>query len=239
MRLRFRFTKTGKIRFLGHRDLARCWERAIRRCQLPVAYSEGFSPRPRLHYGLALPTGAESLAEYLDLDLTDEVPLDGLTKALTDALPVGVDVVAVGEVAFNATALQAVVDRCTWRIQLLDAALDEVDAAIGALAARDDVPLTFERKGKAITENVRGAIGAMTTELLADDPTTVTPGGVALTVDLATKPRSLRPSELLACLEPPGHVHRICRTEQWMTIDGRPEPPLWVGAPSVPAAPAP
>ena len=66
MRVRLRFTKLGKLRFLGHRDLARCWERAIRKAELPIAYSEGFSPRPRMHFGLALPTGCESEAEYGD-----------------------------------------------------------------------------------------------------------------------------------------------------------------------------
>ena len=72
MRVRLRFTKAGKVRCTSHRDVARMWERAIRRVGLPVAYSEGFSPRPKLHFGLALSTGHESLAEYLDIDL-DEV----------------------------------------------------------------------------------------------------------------------------------------------------------------------
>ena len=90
MRIRLRFTKVGKIRFLGHRDLARCWERAIRRAELPMAYSEGFSPRPKLHYGLALPTGAESLAEYMDIDLATDIDIVGLDKLLSDGMPDGV-----------------------------------------------------------------------------------------------------------------------------------------------------
>jgi radical SAM-linked protein len=68
-RLRFRYAKLGKIRFTSQRDVARMWERALRRSGLPVAWSEGFSPRPLLSFGLALPTGAESLAEYLDARL--------------------------------------------------------------------------------------------------------------------------------------------------------------------------
>ena len=73
-RLRIRFSKVGKIRFTSHRDVARMWERALRRSGLPVARSQGFNPRPLLAFGLALPTGAESLAEYLDVSL---VPADG------------------------------------------------------------------------------------------------------------------------------------------------------------------
>jgi radical SAM-linked protein len=65
-----RFTKLGKVRFTSHRDVARLWERALRKAGVPVAYTGGFAPRPRLHFGLALPTGYESHAEYLDVDLT-------------------------------------------------------------------------------------------------------------------------------------------------------------------------
>src|SRR5690606_40985756 len=68
-RVRIRFSKLGKVRFTSHRDTARIWERALRRADLPVAYTEGFAPRPRVSFGLALPTGAESLGEYLDVDL--------------------------------------------------------------------------------------------------------------------------------------------------------------------------
>ncbi len=69
MKLRVRFSKTGKIRFIGHRDVARVVERAVRKAGLPVAYSEGFSPRMRISFGLALPTGYESDGEYLELPL--------------------------------------------------------------------------------------------------------------------------------------------------------------------------
>ena len=61
--VRLRYAKVGKVRWTSHRDAARIWERALRRAELAVAYTEGFSPRPRLHFGLALPTGYESDAE--------------------------------------------------------------------------------------------------------------------------------------------------------------------------------
>jgi len=228
VRIRVRFTKLGKIRFLGHRDLARCWERTIRRCELPVAYSEGFSPRPRLHYGLALPTGAESLAEYLDLDLSRDVDLGGLDVRLGDGLPVGVDVTGIAEVPSNATALQAVVDHCTWEIGLTGVGAAELAGIAGELMARDEVPFTFERKGKQLTEDVRAAFRSLA--VLPD----LRDGAAVLTAALATQPRSIRPSELLACLGEPGDVRRICRNEQWMTIDGVARPPLAAGDPSPP-----
>src|SRR5438094_8664069 len=88
MKVRIRFSKLGKIRFTSHRDVARIWERALRRAALPVAYTEGFSPHPKLSFGLALSTGHESLGEYLDVDLAapdtgvDAVDLGGLPARL-------------------------------------------------------------------------------------------------------------------------------------------------------------
>ena len=73
-RLRVRFSKLGKVRFTSARDVARMWERALRRSGLPVAWSEGFSPHPLLSFGLALPTGCESVAEYLDIRLQVDGP---------------------------------------------------------------------------------------------------------------------------------------------------------------------
>src|SRR5439155_18331723 len=93
MHIRVRFQKLGKVRWTSHRDVARMWERACRRVRVPLAYTRGFSPRPKLSFGLALPTGAESLAEYLDMDLVDEasvdVDVDSLADLFSPALPVG------------------------------------------------------------------------------------------------------------------------------------------------------
>lgn len=230
MKVRIRFTKVGKIRFLGHRDLARCWERAIRRAGLPMAYSEGFSPRPKMHYGLALPTGAESYAEYMDIDLARDIELDGLDRLLGDGMPDGVEITGLEVVPSNAVALQAVVERCTWEIDLAGLTVDEATRAAADLLGRNDVPLTFERKGKANTENVRPAILSVS---VSDE---LRNGAVVITVDLATKPRSVRPSEFLTCLGQGDDVRRICRNEQWMTIDGVALPPLAAGDPARPAA---
>jgi hypothetical protein len=80
LKLRVRFSKVGKIRFIGHRDVARVTERAVRKVGLPVTYSKGFSPRMKLSFGLALPTGYESEAEFLELPLVAEAVLDGSAR---------------------------------------------------------------------------------------------------------------------------------------------------------------
>ena len=135
-RVRVRFTKQGKVRFTSHRDVARMFERALRRSALPVAWSEGFSPRPLLSFGLALPTGCESLAEYLDVKLEagapaagpegDPVALDNLPGLLTPLLPEGVAVVAAGPVPVGAGSLQQEVTSCTWELEVFGVSPEEL-----------------------------------------------------------------------------------------------------------------
>ncbi|HSS10650.1 MAG TPA: TIGR03936 family radical SAM-associated protein, partial [Acidimicrobiales bacterium] len=117
-RVRIRFAKLGKIRWTSHRDIARMWERAFRRVGLPLAYTNGFSPRPKVSFGLALPTGHESVAEYLDLELAGGAPLDvtSLPAELSGALPLGVDALAAAVIDDRAPSLQEEVTSCTWSL---------------------------------------------------------------------------------------------------------------------------
>ena len=116
-RVRIRFAKLGKIRWTSHRDVARMWERAFRRVQLPVAYSAGFSPRPKVSFGLALPTGHESVAEYWMWSWATAPDLDvhALPRRLSTALPVGVDATAAELITPGTPSLQEDVTSCTWR----------------------------------------------------------------------------------------------------------------------------
>ena len=76
--VRLQYTKRGKVRWISHRDVARAFERAFRIAQLPLAFTEGFSPRPKVSFGLALSTGYESDAEYLDVEFASPVDIDAL-----------------------------------------------------------------------------------------------------------------------------------------------------------------
>src|SRR6516225_10247288 len=107
--VRLRYTKRGKIRWISHRDVARALERAFRITELPLAFTEGFSPRPKVSFGLALSTGHESDAEYLDL-----VPL---SVTLSDALPEGMAVTGAAPLAERAPALQEAVTAVVWRVE--------------------------------------------------------------------------------------------------------------------------
>ncbi len=220
MKLRVRATKIGKVRFTSHRDAARMWERALRRAGLPVAFTEGFTPRPKISFGLALPTGAESIAEYVDIELqrdiaADDVDLDTLPARLSDALPTGFDVLVVAE-REPGVSLQEAVTSCTWELwsPLLDAG-DHHDAC--RLLEADELVLERERKGKRSADDVRPMI------LAVRPATTDTTIGVDhLIVDLATIGRALRPGEFAQLAYPDIDARdvRALRTHQWLDHDG-------------------
>jgi len=218
MRLRVRFQKLGKVRFTSHRDVARMWERAFRRVRLPLAWTGGFSPRPKISFGLALPTGHESYAEYLDIDLVAEaeVDVDRLPAAFSDALPGGVDATAVAVIDDRAPSLQEEVTSCRWRLHL-DAGA--IQALVGRALAAASLPLERERKGERSVDDVRPAI-------LELDVTAGAPGETHLDAVLATRSRGLRPLELLQVLDPALEARRVVRLNQWIERDGARDEPL-------------
>src|SRR4051795_1890063 len=98
-RIRIRYAKRGRLRFTSHRDFARAFERALRRAEIPMAYSAGFTPHPKISYVGAAPTGVASEAEYLELGLAEARDPDEVRQALDGALPPGLDVVEVVQAA--------------------------------------------------------------------------------------------------------------------------------------------
>ena len=187
MKVRTRFSKLGRVRWTSHRDVARMWERALRRGRVPVAYTAGFSPRPQLAFGLALPTGCESVAEYLDIALAE--PFDPAVAAehLGPLLPDGVHVLAAGALEGGAPSLQEEVSSCIWDIEACGDPAD-LDAAVARVLAAETLPVQRERKGRAVVDDLRPSVLALSY--------TVTPRGARLQAELGTRPRGVRPSEL-------------------------------------------
>ena len=216
MRLRIRFTKHGKVRFTSHRDVARIWERVVRRAQLPVAYSEGFNPRVKLSFGLALSTGHESEAEYIDIDHVPEragaVDVDAHRQLLTELLPEGMTATAVGSTDRRGPSLQQAVTSCTWRIAVADIDVESAAGAVARALAAESLVVTRERKGKEVTDDLRPLVLSLDVDGPMED-------GVRLTAELGTQPRAVRPSELLAALDPPLIERRVHRITQWTTTD--------------------
>ena len=87
VQIRIKYAKTNSGRFLSHLDLMRAWERSIRRSGLPLAFSQGFNPHPKISFGSALSVGVTSNGEYMDMELTEAVELTQLKERLTQNLP--------------------------------------------------------------------------------------------------------------------------------------------------------
>ena len=211
--IRIKFSKEDKIRFVSHRDVARLFERALRKLRVPVAYSEGFSPRPKLSFGLALSVGHESDAEYLDVRLDEPVDLEALTPQLTAALPAGINVTAAELLPPGAPSLQQAVACCDWEIEVIGLPEAEVASIASNIVAASEVSIERERKGKTTVADVRPAI--LRLEIMG--PTT---NGVQLAATLATDLVSLRPTELVGLLSGDLVEGRVRRTHQWMIVDG-------------------
>ncbi len=237
MRLRIRFAKTGKVRWTSHRDVARMWERAFRRVGLPVAYTSGFSPRPRVSFGLALPTGHESVAEYLDVEVAGDGSPDGpdvlrqasLPAGLSEALPDGVEVVASAVLEGRVPSLQEDVTSCSWEVEILGVDPAPVATAVEAALGSSQLLVTRERKGRQVTDDLRPAIISL-------GPLEVRPTGTLLGTELATHPRGVRPAELLQALGPDLETGFVRRTHQWIERDGARWEPLPPGATQAPHA---
>jgi len=236
VRVRFRFSKLGKIRFTSHRDVARLWERALRRAELPVALTEGFSPRPKVHFGLALSTSHESLGEYIDIDFrepeSDGLDLEALPDLLTSLLPDGLTVEVAAPITTSETSLQQAVTSCEWEIDALGLDSEDAPAAVAAVLAAPEIVVTRQRKGNDVTDDIRpyilqlAVIGPVPGVLSPEGTRVITPAGTRLFAELATQPRGLRSTELLAALGPEVTEGRVRRTHQRITLDGARREPL-------------
>lgn len=220
MRVRFRFAKTGRVRWTSHRDVARAWERALRRARLPVAYTEGFSPRPRLSFGLALPTGLESTSEYLDALLVEPVECQALPGVLSSLLPGGVEVMAAAEVDAAAGSLQDEVSSCSWELEVEGPETTVLAERVAAVLASPRLDVVRERKGRRVADDLRPTIVLLR-------PGT---GPGLLQTELATRPRGVRPAELVATIGAGLELVRGLRTCQWIDRDGARREPLPLGA---------
>jgi radical SAM-linked protein len=222
--LRLKFSKRGKVRFVGHRDIARAFERAFRIVGLPLAFTQGFSPRPKVSFGLALSVGAESDAEYLDVELTEPIDLHDVPARLTAALPDGIEVTGLAALRDRAPALQEAVTVVGWQLEVtgpdgdVPAPLSVARIVAGALAA-PHLRVTRTRKGKESEEDVRPALRRI--EVLG-----ASEHGVLLEVEVATQPVGVRIGEVLAALGGGLEANRVLRTGQWIERGGARLEPL-------------
>ncbi len=196
-RVRIRYAKRGPLRFTSHRDFARALERAIHRAKLPIAYSQGFTPHPKISFASAAPTGVASEAEYFELGLRAVVDPSQLLKELDAALSPGLDVLEVVET--NTT--DSLADRLTasrWRIELPGVTFEQLSAAVEAFLAREEIMVERLTKQGKRTFDTRAAVVFLEA---AGGPTGLT-GEQCAILDLVVRQvtPSVRPDDVLSGL---------------------------------------
>lgn len=201
MRLRITFTKQGALRYIGHLDLHKIWERTARRAELPLAYSQGFHPHPQIQLASALPLGFSSRCELVDMRLKETLPLDGLVARIQAAVPSGLQIMQVEEVDERAPALQTQVIASEFEVTLLEAVdVLELTQRVAALLSSESI--LRERRGKPY--DLRPLIESIS--LTPGDPT-------RLTLVLAAREGATgRPEEVLDALALPLENTRVERT---------------------------
>lgn len=163
-KLRLRYTKRGRLRFTSHRDIARAFERALRRAQVPMAYSAGFSPHPKISWVGAAPTGVASEAEYVEISVAERVDLVLLRQALDESLPAGIDITEVVEAVPGSGAGTSLPDRIqasAWSIRLPGVSLDTARQAVSAFLAAQSVVVERLMKDGKRSLDARAAVVRM------------------------------------------------------------------------------
>ena len=191
-RLRIRYAKRGRLRFASHRDLARALERALRRAQVPMAFSAGFTPHPKISYVGAAPTGAASEAEYVEIGLAERRDPEAVRAALDAALPEDIAVLEAVEAAEGGGSLADRIDAAVWRVELPGVEPGELAAALGVFLGKDVVEVARRTKNGLRDVDARGAV------------TSASAGGAAgcaiLQVVVRQVTPAVRPDDVLAAL---------------------------------------
>lgn len=163
--MRVHYAKRGRLRFSSHRDFQRAFERALRRAAVPMAYSAGFSPHPKVSYAGAAPTGTGSEAEYLEIALAAPGDAGLLRQALDESLPQDFAVLDVVEVPVHgAPSLADRLEASVWRLVLRGVAYDDAARAVAAFLGAGAVQVSRLTKNGLRTFDARGAVAALTVE---------------------------------------------------------------------------
>ncbi|WNI15483.1 TIGR03936 family radical SAM-associated protein [Actinacidiphila sp. ITFR-21] len=155
-RIRLRYTKRGRLRFTSHRDFQRAFERALRRADVPMAYSAGFTPHPKVSYANAAPTGVGSEAEYLEIGLARTCDPEPLRRLLDESLPAGLDVIEAVEA--HTAGLAERLEASVWQVRLDGVTPQDARRAVAAFLAADTVEVQRGFKNGVRSFDCRAAV---------------------------------------------------------------------------------
>ena len=210
MRIRLTFSKQGALRYTGHLDLHNLWERAARRAAIPLAYSQGFHPQPKIQLASALPLGFSSRAEMMDIWLKEDCEISKLRDDLQSMLPGGIQILSIEQVDDRAPALQTQVVSAEYEVTVPAEFASGLDGKLAALLEAGSLPR--ERRGKQY--DLRPLIEDITLTP-PSAPLSLKGRGAGVRVNLRLTSRegaTGRPEEVLAQLDIPAEAARIERT---------------------------
>lgn len=213
-RLRLQFTKGDQLKYISHLDLARTWERIFRRGGLPIAYSQGFNPRPRFQIAAALPVGVTGRSEYLDVWLTERLAPEEVLARSAPTLPPGLEVIGVEEVDLRGPSLQSQMRAAEYRsVVQTQEPIEAVRARVQALLNATALLRQRHHKGKMQTYDLRSLIQSVIVE----------PGQgeqVVLLMRLQASPEGAgRPDQVLEALGLSLAPHTVERTNLCFEFD--------------------
>lgn len=197
------FSKGERLRWLGHLDLLRTFERTIRRAGLPLSYSEGFNPRPRMRFASELGVGVTGARELLVIELSEPLDAVSIARSLNSSLPSGIRIVEVQILPEGAPkALHPVAS--VYEVQVSGTTADSLSKAVDRLLASDEIVAVRKKDGKTRSLNIRPGIESIDVE----------PNGPVLVVQVTHGERTPRVSEIMGALSEelpevePVQVHR-------------------------------
>ena len=239
-RIRIRYAKRGPLRFTSHRDFARAFERAVRRAGVPIAFSQGFTPHPKISYASAAPTGVASEAEYLEIGLQAEVDADDLRRALDASLSRGIDVLD-AVIAAGPGSLADRIDASHWRIELPGIPDEVAAAAVAAFTAAEELLVERMTKQGRREFDARQAVARISVDSSSGAPSGVGAAPCAI-LDLVVRQvtPAVRPDDVLsglrvvAGLEPPVPPRATRLAQGTLTAHGEIVDPLDVDRQDVP-----
>jgi radical SAM-linked protein len=197
-RLIVRYAKRGRMRFASHRDVARAVERGVRRAGVPIAYSAGFTPHPKISYAGAAPTGTASEAEYLELSLTRRCAASDVREQLNAALPDGIDVIEVTE--DPATLADLTLEASEWQVVLPGVPPQEAAAAVDEFLACEAVEVERLTSKGTRRMDARGPVIAIKTETGRCAADVCDTGNAILRMVVRHVVPVVRPDDILAAL---------------------------------------
>jgi radical SAM-linked protein len=195
-----RYAKRGKMRFASHLDVARAFERGVRRAGLPIAYSAGFTPHPKISYAGGAPTGVASEAEYLSLALTSQVEANAVRDRLNAALPDGIDVIAVSEDSGGLPASRLTASE--WQVVLSGLAPDSAVPVVRKFLALAEAPVERLTAKGMRRMDARAAVVSLDVEAPAarDDSARESRGDTVLRMVVRHTVPAVRPDDVLKAL---------------------------------------